>query len=630
MRRYSDRMRQGDHEKRDGSVPGWVTEVRRAFESTGAPVDLTVDKFPELARALGVDSDIALHDRLVDEAHSYEPTGTAPDRVKKLGQLRAAFAWLWVNPYHLESSEWDAGLGRNKPPLDGMGTRNAWAYNNYKFVLADVGEASAFPRPQELRRGQRPPAPRFDASQERSGRNNRAEFVGGFIEFLATVLGETIPTSSLSSGQLPEAGPRGMVEVVGEHSEPAQDPSDTLEPSPRRRGRRAAILSSLVAGLAVVALALTGTATEWYGLASADTAEVNEPIDIPISDASGSTIQEASWGPQDRLPVSEESRNSQVVLNSMIDRPGWDDERDFMRVAPAPDGGGELTNALVVDPGAVYEVTVFFGNDASPEDETAVSTNTQLTLDLPRVAIGSASWTALLSSDNATPAEVWDGVVFALPEADAQAALRPVSGSAVLHSDGAVDGTVLDDAVFDGAPILLGCDAMDGVLPSRDDCAGRLTFKMRVDQPNFTVTALARLKGADAPYSAQVAASVGDVLEVGVSYQNTGTNQQDNVSLRIVDLPDGLRYIGESSQIMNSTTEGELRSTIDGVTTTGINVGSYQPKGNVFFTFDLMVDEAILGASGESRWISIDPFARVTTNAGYKEAPLSLAVLSGG
>lgn len=384
-------------------------------------------------------------------------------------------------------------------------------------------------------------------------------------------------------------------------------------------------VGALVAAMLVVAL--IGASTQWFGLVASVDETPSGVIDLPAGDEEGHQITPATWGPTDRDVVSVQSRNSVVTLNSMVDNPVQGDERNFMQIRPSTAGNESYTDELVLTPGDVYVGYVYFKNDASPDAADAVAENTRLKLEVPGVVHGSANAYARLSSDNAVPGEVWDGITLVLPEPNQEAALRYVSGSATLHTGGAADGTPLDDALFEAEGVLLGCDALDGNLPSRDECGGYVTFELRVDQPAFTVAASARVKGSTDPFASQVVATVGDVLDVRVTYQNTGTNQQDNVSLKIHDLPEGLRYVKESSQIANSKTGGDYHDTVDGVTTNGYNLGSYQPKGNVFFKFDLIIDESMLADDRGSRWIEIPSFARITTNAGYIDAPLTLTLL---
>jgi len=144
-----------------------------------------------------------------------------------------------------------------------------------------------------------------------------------------------------------------------------------------------------------------------------------------------------------------------------------------------------------------------------------------------------------------------------------------------------------------------------------------------VDQPDFVVTALAKIEDSDSPFSDHVTVHVGDVVEVRLMFQNTGTSQFDNVILCAI-LPASMTYVDGSSERANSLTNGEYTPLRDGIADRGINEGSFQPMGNVFVKFDVTIQG---DAITSSTWLSVPSFARATTSAGYKEAPMTFALL---
>lgn len=346
----------------------------------------------------------------------------------------------------------------------------------------------------------------------------------------------------------------------------------------------------------------------------------------PSADVAGHQITSSSWGPP-RDAVSAQSRNSIVTLNSMIDNPVHGDERNFAQVRPAMADNAAYVDEISIVAGEELVGYVYFSNDAAPEATESVAENTRLRLQMPAVVYGSANVQVLLSADNATPAEIWDGFTVVLPDPTQQAALRYVPDSATIHVGGAADGQPLDvGGLFGSEGALLGCDTLDGRLPPSDHCSGYVTFRFIVDQPNFTIDAAARLKGSGEPYANHVDVSPGDVVEVRLVYTNTGTTQQNDVSLRVGGLPEEFRYAAESTKVANSKTNGEYRSTVDGVTTVGYNVGSYAPGGNAYLKFDAIVEEKASSSASGSRWIVASPFARATTANGSKEADLNFTL----
>ncbi len=89
-------------------------------------------------------------------------------------------------------------------------------------------------------------------------------------------------------------------------------------------------------------------------------------------------------------------------------------------------------------------------------------------------------------------------------------------------------------------------------------------------------------------------------------------------------MPDGVTYVAGSSQIANSTTDGKYKSTVDGITTTGYNAGSYQPKGNVYFKFSAIVtSNDKLSNCGDNSLVNT---AKASTSGGAKEDTATVIV----
>ena len=74
---------------------------------------------------------------------------------------------------------------------------------------------------------------------------------------------------------------------------------------------------------------------------------------------------------------------------------------------------------------------------------------------------------------------------------------------------------------------------------------------------------------------------------------------------------------------MNSTTGGQFKKTVEGITTNGLNAGSYQPKGNVGYKFSATLPNESALKCGEN---VLTNTARVTTNAGYKEDTATVTI----
>ena len=324
----------------------------------------------------------------------------------------------------------------------------------------------------------------------------------------------------------------------------------------------------------------------------------------------------AKWGPA-RDVANVDSRPNAPMLNSIMDNPEYGDERNFFRAKLVDDSAAEFRDELIVEPGQVYTFMVIVNNDA--RDGGPSVEGTHLRIQMPGVAAGGAANRAFISSSNTAPDEIWDGVTLIGKNPTDQFALRYLESSAVLHTSGASNGVSLPEDVFrDG--VLLGCDQLDGTLPSGAGCQSYVTFDVRIDQPNFTAQVLAKLDGTDS-WSSNYIAAPGDKVTIAAAYRNTGTTALNDVVLRL-NLPKNVHYVVGSASMKNARTQDAPVS--DNLPTRGINVGSYGPGANVVVTFQVLVDAA---PSDGSSTQAIDDFLTVVTSAGSKDAPLTLVWL---
>ena len=328
-----------------------------------------------------------------------------------------------------------------------------------------------------------------------------------------------------------------------------------------------------------------------------------------------------AWGP-DRPVFSGNTPATYPVFNSMTDNPVVGDERNFVRVREA--GVGNYTNQVTFEPGKVYEVSVYFHNNAASNLNASgkgLAKDATLKMEVPNVVTGgvNAALTGTISASNTNPLKVWDEA-YGKNATGSDIAVRYVSGSARFTSQGAINGQAVPDTLFTtGAK--LGYSAQDGVVPGCNEFSGYVTFKLRVDQPNFNVVKKVSVDGGTT-WADSATAKPGANVQYFISYQNTGTNQQDNVLVRDI-LPQGVTYTPDSTYILNATTGGQFKKTVEGITANGLNAGSYQPKGNVAYKFSAKLPHEAALKCGDNSLVNT---ARVTTNAGYKEDTATVTV----
>lgn len=322
-----------------------------------------------------------------------------------------------------------------------------------------------------------------------------------------------------------------------------------------------------------------------------------------------------AWGPE-RPEFTGDNPAPYVTFNSIKDNPQVGNEKNFVRIRES--GTATYGDNVNLTPGKVYDVSVYFHNNAKTslnESGVGIAKNAKLKMEVPGVVKAgvNAAFTGTISASNANPTSVWDEA-YGKNTTSGEVALRYVSDSATFVSNGAINGQKLPDTLFTtGAN--LGYNSQNGEVPGCNQYSGYVNFQIRVDQPNFTVKKEVSVDDGKTWVNDSVKAKAGSTVMYKITYQNTGTNQQDNVSIRDI-LPAGVTYQAGSSVIANATTKGVYEETIDGVTTTGYNAGSYQPKGNAFFKFKATLPTEDKLKCGANTLVNT---ARVTTNSGYKE-----------
>ncbi|MBN9397771.1 DUF11 domain-containing protein [Candidatus Saccharibacteria bacterium] len=328
-----------------------------------------------------------------------------------------------------------------------------------------------------------------------------------------------------------------------------------------------------------------------------------------------------AWGP-DRPTFTMENPAPYVTFNSITNNGKVGDERNFLRIRES--GTGEYINQVNFEPGKVYDVSVYYHNNAATRLNASgegIAKDATLKIEMPYVikAGVNAALTSTISASNAKPTSVWDEA-YGKNNTNAEIALRYVAGSAKFVSNGAINGQTLPDSLFTtGAK--LGFDSQNGTVPGCNEYSGFVNFKIRIDQPNYEVKKVVSTDDGKT-WVDSVKAQPGSTVTYGISYQNTGTNQQDDVVVRDM-LPAGVAYVPDSTYLMNSVTKGKFEKASDGITTVGYNAGSYQSKGNVFFKFNAKLPSKDQLKCGTNTLVNT---ARVSVNGGYKEDTATVTI----
>lgn len=297
-----------------------------------------------------------------------------------------------------------------------------------------------------------------------------------------------------------------------------------------------------------------------------------------------------AYGP-DRPTYTAENPADHITFNSITNAPGFGDERNFTWARPVDAAENTWqTDQINVEDGKEYFVRVRVHNNAAA-NLNLIATNTRVSASVPTTLSTEANIQATVSADNATPQQVWDGVVL---KSDKRFSIGYVPGSVKYYNATNVhNGYDIPDSVFSTGGALVGYDAMNGNLPGCNEFAGALMFKVRVfseKTPQFNVEKKVRKHG-DTEWQKNVTVNPGDKVDYQIGYANTGETQQNDVIAKDT-LPTGVTYQPSTTTLKNANyPNGNGQSFEDGVTTNGLNIGNYTPASNAFVRFTAQVAE---------------------------------------
>lgn len=329
-----------------------------------------------------------------------------------------------------------------------------------------------------------------------------------------------------------------------------------------------------------------------------------------------------AWGPS-RDTYTFAKPADHVVFNSITDNPHVGDERNFVRIKEASNTT-TYTDNVNLQVGKKYQVMVYYHNNASSglnASGKGIAKDVALRMQVPGEVAGNenATISGFISASNADPGTVWDSA-YAKNTSAEKVYLRYVPGSAKVTSNGAVNGATLPTSLFtSGTP--LGFDALNGVLKGCNEFAGYVVFEIVVDQPQFTAEKQVSVDGGKT-WGKNATATAGSTVLYRVVYTNTGTTEQENVTIKDT-LPTGVSYTAGSSLLANSKSGGSYKSISDGVTAAGYNIGSYDPKSNAYLKFSAKLPTIDKLACGVNK---LTNKARVSTSTGSKESTADVTI----
>jgi uncharacterized repeat protein (TIGR01451 family) len=259
-------------------------------------------------------------------------------------------------------------------------------------------------------------------------------------------------------------------------------------------------------------------------------------------------------------------------------------------------------NEISVKDGETYTIRLFVHNN-SPKGMEAIAENVKATFSLPTTVAKSHTIIGYLDSSNATPTRYWDEVKLT---SDDDFYLEYVDGSAKYNNN---KGTfsLSSDVIISGAT--LGYETMNGKIPGCYEYSGVVTIDVKVHKSvGAKLTKQVRIKGTKT-WSESVEAKVGDEVEYQIEYQNLLADQVKNVMIRDI-LPTNVEYVQNSTYLYNSNYQSGVLLADNTVTTSGINIGDYNAKGNAYVRFTGKVVDKTM-ACGDNQLVN---WASATVN----------------
>ncbi|MBQ3320660.1 DUF11 domain-containing protein [Candidatus Saccharibacteria bacterium] len=290
------------------------------------------------------------------------------------------------------------------------------------------------------------------------------------------------------------------------------------------------------------------------------------------------------------------------------------DEKNFVgaKVAGASVNTWNADTINVKD-GETYTIRLFVHNN-SPKGMDAVAKGVKATFSIPTTVSKSQTIVGYLDSSNADPGRVWDEVKL---NASEDVYLEYVNGSAKFNNNKGVFN-LPNEVITSGAT--LGYTSMNGEIPGCYEYSGVVTIDVKVHSSVAAkVSKQVRIKGTK-NWSESVNAKVGDEVEYQIEYVNLLSEQVKDVMIRDT-LPNNVEYVADSTYLYNSNYQNGVLLKDNTVTTSGINIGTYNAKGNAYVRFTgKVVDKSMTcGPNQLVNWASATVSSSSVKNAVYKD-----------
>lgn len=262
------------------------------------------------------------------------------------------------------------------------------------------------------------------------------------------------------------------------------------------------------------------------------------------------------------------------------------DERNFVGAKLDINAATWNADEITVKDGDVVTIRLYVHNN-NPGGTNAIAEGVSASFSLPTTVSKTQTVIGYLNSSNAAPTRYWDEVKLT---SSSDFYIEYVEGSAKYTNTNAKGEErsfkLSNDVITSGAT--LGYDKMDGKIPGCYEYDGQVTIQVKVHKSvTSKLEKTVRIKGTKG-WNETVDAKIGDEVEYQIEYQNLSDQKATNVMIRDI-LPNNMAYVAGSTVLYNSNYQTGVKVVDDTVTTTGINIGNYNPNGNAYIRFTAKV-----------------------------------------
>ena len=310
-----------------------------------------------------------------------------------------------------------------------------------------------------------------------------------------------------------------------------------------------------------------------------------------VASASLAPVAVNAWGDSSNgrrtYTLSNVSDLMNTVTFNSITNGKIGDERNFVgaKLSTSTESTWKA-DEITVNDGDVVTIRLYVHNN-NPNGTEVVAEGVSASFSLPTTVSKTQTVIGYLNSSNAVPKRYWDEVKMV---SSTDFYLEYVEGSAKYTNTDANGKErtfkLSDDVITSGAT--LGYNAMDGKIPGCYEYDGQVTIQVKVHKSvTAKLSKTVRIKGTKG-WNEVVNANIGDEVEYQIEYQNLSADKVDNVMIRDI-LPTNMQYVAGSTMLYNSNYQTGVKVVEDTVTTTGINIGSYNARGNAYVRFTAKV-----------------------------------------